>query len=401
MGSKYTALGNLIESAPVVKAGEDEYPILSMTMKDGLVPQGEKFKKRIASSDTSSYKVVSQGQLVVGFPIDEGVLSFQDLHPQAIVSPAYAVWDLREGAAVVRAYLEKFLRSPQALAYYRSNLRGSTARRRTLSRESFLGLPVYLPSEAVQLRVIDALNQVDALRKARRRSLLLLDELAESIFFDMFGVPLGGAGQWENVRFGDILERIDSGKSPKCLDRPVLGKEWGVLKLGAVTQCVYKPEENKAMRSDIEVDLRHEVKVGDLLFTRKNTPELVAACVLVEETPPGLLMPDLIFRLIPHEKAPLEKSYLQALLSNPVKRKRIQALAGGSSGSMSNISKKKLMEVGIELPPLSLQKEFSERIKSVRCLKKKHEVHLAHLDELFASVQQRAFRGDLWESSAA
>ena len=49
-----------------------------MTMHAGLCDQSAKFKKHIASVDTSDYKIVKRDQLVVGFPIDEGVLDFRD-----------------------------------------------------------------------------------------------------------------------------------------------------------------------------------------------------------------------------------------------------------------------------------------------------------------------------------
>jgi type I restriction enzyme S subunit len=79
-------LDTLIRAAAVKRANGGDFPILSMTMRDGLVDQANKFKKRVASIDTSQYKVVKEGQLVVGFPIDEGVLSFQRLYKEAIVS---------------------------------------------------------------------------------------------------------------------------------------------------------------------------------------------------------------------------------------------------------------------------------------------------------------------------
>ena len=72
-------LDALIEPAPLERAGNRDLPILSMTMHEGLIDQASKFKKRVASADTTEYKVVRRNQLVVGFPIDEGVLSFQDL----------------------------------------------------------------------------------------------------------------------------------------------------------------------------------------------------------------------------------------------------------------------------------------------------------------------------------
>jgi type I restriction enzyme S subunit len=93
------ALGELIRPVKVARAGGGDYPLLSMTMHDGLVDQSAKFKKRVASADVSDYKVIKRGQMVVGFPIDEGVLDFQTLYDEGIVSPAYGVWELTRGVS--------------------------------------------------------------------------------------------------------------------------------------------------------------------------------------------------------------------------------------------------------------------------------------------------------------
>ena len=70
-------LGDIISKAEIIKCGNNVYPVFSMTMHDGIMLQSERFKKSLASTDTSEYKVVKNGQLVVGFPIDEGVLYIQ------------------------------------------------------------------------------------------------------------------------------------------------------------------------------------------------------------------------------------------------------------------------------------------------------------------------------------
>src|ERR1044072_399010 len=95
-------LGDIVRPAATRRAGNKDLPILSMTMRDGLVDQADKFKKRVASADTSAYRIVDRGQLVVGFPIDEGVLSFQRLYDSVIVSPAYEIWDLVDPGLVSR-----------------------------------------------------------------------------------------------------------------------------------------------------------------------------------------------------------------------------------------------------------------------------------------------------------
>jgi type I restriction enzyme S subunit len=256
-------------------------------------------------------------------------------------------------------------------------------------------IPVTMPPLAEQRRIAEVLDRAEALRAKRRAALAQLDALTQSLFLDLFGDPITNPKGWPRIEFGKMLDNIDSGWSPTCLDRPVADKEWGVLKLGAVTWCRYNSAENKALPPDVEPDSSIEVKAGDLLFARKNTYELVAACALVRETPPRLMMSDLMFRLRLRPDAKLDPTFLQQLLIYPTKRREIQKFAGGSAGSMPNISKARLKTTPIEAPPFSLQREFARRVVAVEALKTKHRASLAELDALFATLQHRAFRGEL------
>ncbi|MFE7286695.1 restriction endonuclease subunit S [Streptomyces noursei] len=258
-----------------------------------------------------------------------------------------------------------------------------------------MNLRIPLPPVGEQRRIAQILDHVEALRAERREALVVLDDLARSIFLDMFGDPLENPKGWPRLPLSEILLRIESGKSPQCLDRPAEKLEWGVLKLGAVTKCVYEPAENKALPDEITPDRRHEVRKGDLLFSRKNTAALVAAVAYVRSTQPHLLLPDLIFRLVPKDHAPIDKVYLHALFTYPSKRRKVQELASGSAASMLNISKAKLLGFKCEVPPLELQQEFSRRLDALENLKSTHRSHLAELNALFAALRHRAFNGEL------
>ena len=107
------------------------------------------------------------------------------------------------------------------------------------------------------------------------------------------------------------------------------------------------------------------------------------------------MFPDLMFRLRIQEKDMLLPAYLHALLSYPTKRKEIQKLASGASGSMPNISKARLKCVDLEVPPVDRQRAFVQRTSLLDQLRQKNLQSLAHLDALFASIQHRAFRGEL------
>ena len=320
--------------------------------------------------------------------------------PVAIARRAVAInQDMKAlicSASVEPGFLAYFIkwRSPEILQW----VRATTADNFSFSKLLEMAIP--LPSLDKQRRVVSLLDQVESLRAKRRAAIALLDELAQSIFLDMFGDPVANPKQWGKLALAEILERIDSGKSPVCLERPAELDEWGVLKLGSVTQCVFLPEENKALKEE-SYTVDHEVKAGDLLFTRKNTPELVAAVAYVRNPRPRLLLPDLIFRLVPKADAPVSKVFLHGLLAFPTQRRKVRALASGSALSMSNISKAKLLKLEVPLPPVDLQRSYARQIDAIEGLKQRHQAHLAELDALFASLQDRAFRGTLWTEESA
>lgn len=368
-----------------MRAGGTEYPLLSMTMRNGLVPQGEKFKKRVAGADLSQYKVVQNGQLVVGFPIDEAVLAFQRSIPAGIVSPAYAVWDVIDKAALDPLYLERFLRSPIAIAYYLAKLQGSTARRRSLPNPVFLDMEVPLPPLDEQRRIAAILDKAAELRTKRRQAITHLDALTQSIFHSMFGSIASTAV------LSDAVTHLTGGKNLIGADDS--RNPYRVLKISAVTSGRYLEGESKPLPDAYAPHLDHVVRTGDVIISRANTTELVGASALVTSTNGNSVLPDKLWRAVPSSNA--DPRFLLATLQSPTVRAEMSRRSTGSGGSMKNISKPKLLSVPIALPPLEHQQTFATRIAAVERLKENHRKHLTELDTLFASLQHRAFKGEL------
>ena len=140
-------------------------------------------------------------------------------------------------------------------------------------------LRIPFPPLAEQKRIAGILDAADALRAKRREALAQLDTLLQSTFLDMFGDPVTNPMGWEIEGFDNWLDNIDSGWSPKCLNRKALIHEWGVLKLGAVTWCEFDDSDQKALPPSLTPRRELEVAPGDLLFVRKNTHDLVAAVI--------------------------------------------------------------------------------------------------------------------------
>lgn len=183
---KMVKLGTLIKPAKLQKCGNDDYPVLSMTMHNGLVFQSDKFKKSVASQDKSTYKVVHRNQLVIGFPIDEGVLATQRITDAGIVSPAYGIWDVDQ-TKIIPEFLEYALRCNRAIDYYKAKLRGSTARRRSLPTPTLLELDVPLPDIEQQKLALTTIHHAKNALDSRQAQLTKLDELVKARFVEMFG----------------------------------------------------------------------------------------------------------------------------------------------------------------------------------------------------------------------
>jgi type I restriction enzyme S subunit len=364
-------------------------------MRDGLVNQEQKFKKRIASTDTSTYKVVARGQLVVGFPIDEGVLSFQNRYDQAIVSPAYEIWDIRNPDNVEAGYLEKYLRSPRAIDYYRSKLQGTTARRRSLPKDAFLALPIALPAISEQRRIVQVLDKVDALRMKRRETITLLDNLTQSIFLDMFGDPRKNPHSWVRTKLSDLTDsgdRINYGVVQPGDDYvggvPLI--RVGDLANGRVDRSILK-----RINPTIEAKYaRSRLKGIEILIACVGS---VGSIALASDHDTGSNIARAVARI------PISSNARRVFVAEQLKTKSVQKyfLNELRTVAQPTLNIKQLSETIIMLPPDKLQEVFSSRLAFVNKLRQSHVSHLIELNALFASFQYRAFCGELSDDQAA
>lgn len=256
-------------------------------------------------------------------------------------------------------------------------------------------LNVPLPPLAKQCRIADILDKADSIRRKRREAIALTEELLRSTFLEMFGDPVTNPKRWPVKPLRELLDTIDSGWSPLCEARPASDWEWGVLKLGAVTFGRYDQQENKALGPGLSPVPELEVKAGDVLFSRKNTYGHIAACVFVTSTRPRLMLPDLIFRFVLSRTCGLRPETLWALLSNERMRRQVQSLAGGTAGSMPNISKERLKSVILPVPTSETQRRFAEALRSVEHTRAALEGAAAESETLFNSLVASAFFGSL------
>lgn len=377
-------LGELLKPSPKKTAGESDAPILSITMHDGLVEQGTRFKKRIASLDTSIYRIVFKGQLVVGFPIDEGVLDFQDKYSQALVSPAYGVWDLVSDE-VTPEFLGLFLKSPRAISIYKSRLRGTTARRRSLPTKVFQEIEFSLPPLGEQKRIAEILGGVSKAIQKTKVQLLLVDSLGENKYLSLSK----DADTFKSLK--DLGVKKITGKS--IVAKPDNEHDVNqIIKVSAVSSGRFIASEAKPLPADYEPNNLHEIHQGDLLFARASgSANLLGACCIVDKEIQHLYLPDKVWKLEVDEDI-LPKVYLLQALRGREFRSVAESHFSSSTG-VKNIKTSVLMEFKI---PVLKQGQFNDYVHFVKTLDYlRHLLHrkLSLLQELQKSLANRAFAG--------
>jgi type I restriction enzyme, S subunit len=252
-----------------------------------------------------------------------------------------------------------------------------------------------LPPIAEQKRIAAILDKAEEVRSQRRQALEQLDAIGQSIFLEMFGDPVANEKGWKFAKISDFVSAFETGKNIVASDEDDITSNYRVLKVSAITSLEYRPEEAKAVPDNYQPPKSHFVRTGDLLFSRANTSELVGATAYVFKTPKDILLPDKIWRFVWHDEPQAEPLFVWFLFQHPAFRYEISKRATGTSGSMKNISQGKVFSIRVGLPPIALQQEFARRVETIAQLKTIHRESLAQLDALFASLQHRAFRGEL------
>ena len=357
---KMVKLGTLIKPAKLQKCGNDDYPVLSMTMHNGLVFQSDKFKKSVASQDKSTYKVVHRNQLVIGFPIDEGVLATQRITDVGIVSPAYGIWDVDQ-TKIIPEFLEYALRCNRAIDYYKAKLRGSTARRRSLPTPTLLELDVPLPDIEQQRLALTTIHHAKNALDSRQAQITKLDELVKARFVEMFG-----DFEFNPKKFPIYLlcNLCDVGSSKRIYQEEQSTSGIPFLKISDLVDLI---DAGTFSASTFIPSDRYErlcsqgltPKTNDVLITSRGT---LGKCYIVKKSD-EFYFQDGMISWLSNISEKVSSTYISYLFMQPYIQKQILALQAGSTVAYLSISM--LKRLNIILPPLSLQNQFSDFVAEV------------------------------------
>ena len=354
-------LGLLIKKTKVARCGEHSYPVLSITKQDGIIMQSEKFKKRIASADTSDYKIIPRGKLVQGIHIDEGNFGIQDIVDNGIVSPAYGVWDVNDGL-VIPKYLEMVLRSPKSIEFYRSKLTGTVNRRGHMSDADFLSMDIPLPDRDTQSKILKTMKQTTSVLYSRQQQLAKLDELIKARFVEMFGDMLLNSLDWPEKSLeglADIVSGITKGRKTteaELIEVPYMAVS--NVKSGYIDWTSVKTI--LATKQEIE---QYRLMPDDILMTEGGDPDKVGRGAIIKNPLKDSIHQNHIFR-VRLDESELLPAYFAEYLQHQKAKRYFLGCAKQTTG-IASINMRQLRALPVLIPPLSLQNQFAAFVGEV------------------------------------
>ena len=370
-------------SVPEYWGGDLPWVTISDFVAGRIVTTTQERITRIGAAKSGS-KRIPRGTLLLSFKLSIGkrTLSGCDL----FTNEAIAALHVLDHDVADRDYLYWALGS---IDYDR--LVDRAAKGKTLNKAKLKILQIPLPPFAEQKRLAAILDAADAVRAKRREALAQLDTLIQSTFLDMFGDPVVNPMGWEERTLGELAQdSFRNGLSPST--KGTVGGE--VLTLSAITRGRFDFAAQKSTRFDKQPSPSQRLSTDTFLICRGNgNRRLVGTGAYPDRSSNRVCFPDTMIGVAMSPSA-LAAAYLQNVWRTSRVRRQIERGARTTNGT-HKVNQRLLSSIVFPVPPADLQLRFAAIVESIEEQRASQRAHLGELDTLFASLQSRAFRGDL------
>lgn len=287
------------------------------------------------------------------------------------------------GPAIDRAFLTWYLLQPSMVSYAATRTAGANLPR--LSPTVLAGFPVPLPGVDEQRRIAAILDAADAVRSKCRQVRSKLESVGRAIFTEMFdhiSAP--------RVPLTDVIRSAQIGLSRSGAESG-LGREYPYMKMDAITPDG-RLVRSKFTRVDASVSelATYSLLDGDLVFNTRNSRENVGKSAIFRGE--SAIFNNNLMRI--RLSSNLLPPVFHAWLYSRDGREQLARIRSGTTNVVA-IYAKDLMRLEVAVPPIGLQQAFAAKVEAINAQRDAVERALAADDALFASLQSRAFRGEL------
>ena len=252
---------------------------------------------------------------------------------------------------------------------------------RKLTQSSLKSIPIPLPPKPTQLAIVAELDKINELIQLKKQQLEDYDQLAQSIFYEMFGDPVENEKGWEVKKLREIaLEKMSYGSGASAVpynQKIRYIRITDIDELGCLKKDIVSPNicEDKYLLSD-----------GDILFARSGAT--VGKTFLFKSTYGSCIYAGYLIRLRPNTQIVIPE-YVYHYTKTHYYRSFIES--NQRVVAQPNINAQQYSSLKLPLPPLPLQQQFAARIEAIERQKQQVSETIKDLETLLASRMQYWF----------
>ena len=168
---------------------------------------------------------------------------------------------------------------------------------------------------------------------------------------------------WETSSLSAAFQKLEAGVSVNSDNS--LSSEYHILKTSAVHDGVVDTAETKPVIPQDYLRLKCPLVKGSIIISRMNTPALVGECGFTKDAKTGTYLPDRLWQIQNFNKSSFDFVWLNYLLNTKQYRDAVRATATGTSNSMKNISKERMLDIEIPRPPINEQENIAAALSEV------------------------------------
>lgn len=283
-------------------------------------------------------------------------------------------------------YLFKLLSSDKFFNYFNLYTKGAKMPRG--DKNAIAKFIVPTPPKPTQLAIVAELDKINELIQLKKQQLKDYDQLAQSIFYEMFGDPVENEKGWEVKKLGEICSKIGSGATPKGGNNSYKDTGISLIRSLNVHNNLFKYED-LAHIDDSQATALNNVIVKEKDILLNITGASVARCCIVpNDVLPARVNQHVCIIRIANES---DSFYLNRLFTNDSYQSKLLALSKSKAATREALPKTIIESLSVPLPPLPLQQQFAARIEAIERQKQQVSETIKDLETLLASRMQYWF----------
>ncbi|QOR36359.1 restriction endonuclease subunit S [Clostridium sp. 'deep sea'] len=265
---------------------------------------------------------------------------------------------------------------------------GSTFK--SINKSILSDIKIPLPPLPTQKKIVEVLDKAQSLIDARKEQIRLLDELTQSIFYDMFGDPVTNPKGWEIRKLSDVTNRITDGVHQKP-NYTQDGIPFISVKNISNGTLVFDDCKYISINSHTKYTSRCKPERGDILYTKVGARYGVPA--IVDNNIEFSIYVSVA--LLKPKKEYLNSVFLKEMMKTPyVFRQAIKSIKGIG---VPDLHLKEIKNFNVIVPAMAVQDNYEIQVRRIHLLKEQVQKSLTECRNYYNCILKKAFSGDyLW-----